>query len=528
MSKWVKVAGGGLLAGTAAALVMTLVMYLLRYLFGFATPAELFGDRIAPTFTANEFLGLLQKYGGYNQLKQTGAGSVLGGQLGAGMFGGLLYAIIVERDRRKAPERKWRFGISRRGWVFASTFALLFWIISLIVFWPVLEINYAGLPPARAEVATATGLLLSYASYAIALALFYRLLTGDEPLGRTATIGTPIKRRGFLLGGATAALAVAAGGLLYKLFQIATFSYDGTQYIGLDVQPITPNDKFYTVTKNVIDPRVGKSVWRLEMTGLVDRPRTYSFEELAQLPADDQETTLMCISNWVGGGLMSNAVWRGVPLKNLIEAAGPRPGTVEVMFRAVDGYTDTISIEKAMEPTTLVAFEMNGAPLPETHGYPARIISPGLFGEKSVKWVTRIELIDHDGKGFYEQQGWGPNFVIPTRARFDFPYYDQTIPMKLPVALKGIAFAGTRGISRVEVSTDGGGIWQDARLDYQSTPLTWVLWSLDWRPAEPGEYKLVVRATDGTGALQSAEDRGTAPEGATGYHRVTARIVPPE
>ncbi|HEX5732212.1 MAG TPA: molybdopterin-dependent oxidoreductase [Blastocatellia bacterium] len=501
----------GLLAGFIAALVMTFVMLVLRYLLGLATPAELFGDRIAPTFNPGEFLQLLQQFGGYNELKQAGAGSVLAGQIVVGTLGGLIYASLAGRGRR--------------GFIFACVFVGLFWIVSLIVLWPVLETSYLGLPPAWATITNATGLLLSYVSYGAALLFAYRFMTSNEPIKeRAITAGPPIKRRVFIASTAGVAVAAATFGLLYKLFQIATFSYDGKQYIGPEVQPITPTEDFYTVTKNVIDPEVARSVWRLEVTGMVEQPRDYSYADLRALPVTTQETTLMCISNWVGGGLMSNAVWRGVPLRSLIEAASPRAGVVEVMFRAVDGYTDTIPYEKAMEESTFVAYEMNEAPLTQTHGFPARIVVPGMYGEKSVKWVTRIELVDHDAKGFYEQQGWGPDFVVPTRSRFDFPYYDQEIKFQPAITLKGIAFGGDRGVSRVEVSTDGGRAWNEARIDYPGSRLTWALWSYDWRPASAGEYKLVVRATDGTGAPQIAEDRSTVPQGATGYHRVTVRL----
>jgi DMSO/TMAO reductase YedYZ molybdopterin-dependent catalytic subunit len=501
----------GLLAGFIAALVMTFVMALLRYLLGVATPAELFGDRIAPTFNPGEFLQLLQQFGGYNELKQAGAGSVLAGQIVVGTLGGLIYAYLVKRGRR--------------GFIFACVFVGLFWVVSLVVFWSVLETSYLGLPPAWATITNATGLLLSYASYGAALLFAYRFMTASQIAKERAPAAiTPVKRRVFIASTAGVAVAAATAGLLYKLFQIATFSYDGKQYIGPEVQPITPTEDFYTVTKNVIDPEVARSVWRLEITGLVDRPRDYSYTDLRALPVTTQETTLMCISNWVGGGLMSNAVWKGVPLRSLIEAASPRPGVVEVMFRAVDGYTDTIAFEKAMEQSTFVAYEMNDAPLTQTHGFPARIIVPGMYGEKSVKWVTRIELVDHDAKGFYEQQGWGPDFVVPTRSRFDFPYYDQAIKFQPAITLKGIAFGGDRGVTRVEVSTDGGSAWNEAKIDYPGSLITWALWSYDWRPARAGEYKLVVRATDGTGTLQIASERSTVPQGATGYHRVTVQL----
>ena len=217
---------------------------------------------------------------------------------------------------------------------------------------------------------------------------------------------------------------------------------------GEDVQPITPNDRFYTVTKNIVDPDPTTAVWRLEVGGLVDHPTTYTYAQIRALPSTTQETTLMCISNYLGGGLMSNAVWTGLPLRDLITAAGPRPGIAKVVLYGADGYTDTYPLAKALEPTTFVAYEMNGEPLPVRHGYPVRILTPGLFGEKSVKWVTRIELVDHDVKGFYEQQGWGPNFVIPIRTTFFVGDFVTPFTPGASIPIRGNAFAGNRGVAQ--------------------------------------------------------------------------------
>jgi DMSO/TMAO reductase YedYZ molybdopterin-dependent catalytic subunit len=522
---WFGVILVGALSGLAAAFAMALVMFLLRWLAGLPTPAELLGDRMAPRFNPNQFLALLQQYGGYNQLKQIGVGSVLGGQTVVATLGGLTLAVIERKGRSKVHAESPGGSVTKTGKLFVIAFVIVLWIATVVALWPVLSTSFLGLAPWLATVTTALGFLVSYSVYGIVLLVMTGLITGQPAATQPeATDQALMKRRTFLAAGATAALAAAAGAVLARLYQIAAFSYDGTQYIGSEVKPITPNDRFYTVTKNVVDPEVLKSLWRLQVTGSVERPRDYTFDDLGTLPSMEQETTLMCISNWVGGGLMSNAVWKGVPLRSLIEASGPRQGIYKVFFRAVDGYTDSILYEKAMNPTTMVAYQMNGAPLPPHHGYPVRVIVPGMFGEKNVKWVTRIELVDYDRKGFYETQGWGPTFIVPTRARFDFPYYDQTVPYASSIMLKGVGFGGDRGVSRVEVSTDGGSTWRDTLLDYPGTKLSWALWSYDWRPSGPGEYKLVVRATDGTGAVQTALDRGTAPDGATGYHRVTLRL----
>ena len=173
----------------------------------------------------------------------------------------------------------------------------------------------------------------------------------------------------------------------------------------------------------------------------------------------------MCISNGLDAGLISNAVWKGVPFRDLLDRASPFSGAARVRFHAVDNYTDTIPMEKAMQPTTLVAYEMNGVPLPHRHGYPVRMIVPGYFGEKHVKWLTRIELTTSDAKGFYENQGWGPDFVTPSRSRIDVPYHNSLFSLgKLsgPIEVKGMAYGGDRGISRVELSFDDEETWRDA------------------------------------------------------------------
>ena len=500
--------GAGLLAGLIAALTMTLALLLLRYLFGAATPSELVGDRIAPLLPVETFIDLLVRFGGYNNLKQMGVGSVIGGQLVVGALGGVFYAYAVERAAKRGGDR-------RPGRLFVGFFVGALWLLSLVLLWPVLGTSYVGLPPAQGTLANAGALLFAYALYGVALALLYRWISGPAKAGGEEAEAHPVGRRVLLVGGIGAVLALAAGGLLRRLYTLATFSYDGTQYKGPDVQAVTPNDRFYVVTKNVIDPDVTPSLWRLQVTGLVETPQTFRFEDLTAMPAVTQETTLRCISNEVGGGLMSNAVWKGVTLRSLIERAGPQPGVVEVLLHGVDNYTDTFAFEKAMDPATLVVYEMNGQPLPQKHGYPVRVIVPGLFGEKNVKWVTRIELVDTDAKGFYEQQGWGPNFVVPIAARFDQPENRKNLKLAeasaAGVPLKGVAHA-SRGVARVEVSLDDGKTWREAKIDYSRSPLAWALWSHDWRPDQPGEHKLAVAPPTIAARCRPTRNAGPSPK----------------
>ena len=185
----------------------------------------------------------------------------------------------------------------------------------------------------------------------------------------------------------------------------------------------------------------------------------------------------MCISNGLDAGLISNARWKGFRLRDFLESAMPLSKAARVRLHGVDNYTDTIPLEKAMDPATLLAYEMNGAALPDRHGYPLRVIVPGYFGEKHVKWLTRIELTTADAKGFYEAQGWGPDFITPTRSRIDVPDHESRFSLgKLsgPIEVKGIAYGGDRGISRVELSFDDGKTWKDAETYYPGTKLSWA------------------------------------------------------
>jgi DMSO/TMAO reductase YedYZ molybdopterin-dependent catalytic subunit len=169
---------------------------------------------------------------------------------------------------------------------------------------------------------------------------------------------------------------------------------------------------------------------------------------------------------------------------------------------------------------------MNGVDLPHRHGYPLRAIVPGYFGEKHVKWLTRIELTGADAKGFYETQGWGPDFITPTRSRIDVPEHDSRFAVHdLPIEIKGIAFGGDRGISRVEISDDDGETWDDANIHYPGTKLTWALWSYAWRPENVDDYTLVVRATDGEGAVQEWEEDRSPFSGATGFHKIVVHVA---
>ena len=508
--------GAGLLAGLIAGLFMTAAMLLLAWIFGVATPLVIFGDRLSVFIPADDFLSLMGRVGGYNNMKQLGVGSVVAGQLLVGGLGGMIYGLVIRRRGRN------RFAVS-------TIFFILLPLVALgILLWPVLGTHYHGLPIKTAMVATLAGLLAAFAVFERALVLLFRYLTRARVEINDQEFSPPIGRRALLTGGIGLLAAGGGAAVMRRLYELATFGYDGTQYKGRIVRPITPNDLFYCVTKNVVDPKVDVKLWKLEITGLVQTRATYTLERLQSLPAVEQETTLMCISNGLDAGLMSNAKWKGVPMKVLLAATSPLAGATKVRLHGVDNYTDTFPLEKALDPTTLVVYEMNGETLPDRHGFPARVIVPGYFGEKHVKWITRIEVADESAIGFYEKQGWGPDFIVPTRSRFDEPDNYSSFRSGVAasgIAVRGVAFGGDRGISRVEVSFDDAATWQEAKLDYPGTKLTWALWSYDWRPAGPNNYTLVVRATDGEGVVQELDEERPFKSGTTGFHKITVYVT---
>jgi DMSO/TMAO reductase YedYZ molybdopterin-dependent catalytic subunit len=286
------------------------------------------------------------------------------------------------------------------------------------------------------------------------------------------------------------------------------------------VPEITPNDSFYVVNEELIYPDIDPDTWSLSVGGQVERPYRLTYRQLTDMPAVEQFQTLECISNRIGGPLISTARWAGIPMPDLLKRAGVRPGAVEVVSRAVDGFADSIPLEDAMRRTTLVAIGMNGRVLPREHGFPARLLAPGYYGMKQPKWLGSIEVMNRPFTGYWEARGWIKEAVVRTMSRIDIPRPGSVAGV---VKVAGVAFAGDRGISRVEVSTDGGRTWGDAQLKTALSPFTWRLWRFRFTPLSPEPYELVVRATDGSGAVQT---RAVAPpeySGATGYHEVTVR-----
>ena len=283
---------------------------------------------------------------------------------------------------------------------------------------------------------------------------------------------------------------------------------------------ITSNDQFYIVSKNLFsDPTVNGASWSLVVNGEVEHPFSLTYQQLLALPMKQQYESLECVSNEVGGPYMSNALWEGVPLNDLLQRAGVRAGASKVVFYAADGYSDSIHLSKALEPTTLLAVRMNGATLPDGHGFPARMLVPGIYGMKHCKWLTRIEVVNNDYQGYWQQRGWSDEAPVRLTSRIDTPLTGVTLPANRPTYIAGVAFSGNKGISEVDISMDDGTSWQRATLKRPYSDLTWVLWELPWTPT-PGNHAIIVRAIDLDGNVQNPNPAPPLPNGSSGYHTI--------
>ncbi len=286
---------------------------------------------------------------------------------------------------------------------------------------------------------------------------------------------------------------------------------------------VTPTYLFYRIDINPIVPAVDSSTWTLTVKGQVNNPVTLTYEQIKAMPSVREYATLQCVSNKIGGDLISTALWKGVRLKDLLSRAQLKSGAKYIAFRCYDGYDVGIPLERGLLDGTILAYEMNMAPLTAEHGYPVRAIVPGLYGMMNPKWITEIEVVDDVYEGYWQRNGWT---AIPGQAPIGDRFLNldllniNIVPgQKLPIA--GVAFAGDRGISKVEVSTDGGVTWKSASIKDPLSNYTWVLWTAGFTPsAGPGNYKIVVRATDRTGNVQTADIRPPFPDGATGYHMI--------
>jgi DMSO/TMAO reductase YedYZ molybdopterin-dependent catalytic subunit len=288
---------------------------------------------------------------------------------------------------------------------------------------------------------------------------------------------------------------------------------------------VVPNADFYKIDTALFVPRVDPATWKLDVTGMVAHPLTFTYDELLAMPLYEQYVTIACVSNQVGDHLVGNALWTGVRLKDVLETAGVQPGATQIVGRSVDGFTVGFPTAWAMAPgrEPMIAVGMNREPLPADHGFPARLIVPGLYGYVSAtKWLASIELTTREAvDGYWVPLGWAKDAPILTQSRIDVPKSGATVdPGTVDIA--GVAWAPDRGIMAVEVRVDDGP-WQAARISRPISKATWVQWTLSWN-ATSGAHNLEVRATDGTADVQTDQLSDPAPDGARGHHRILVMV----
>ena len=288
---------------------------------------------------------------------------------------------------------------------------------------------------------------------------------------------------------------------------------------------VTDNRVFYRVDINPIPPQLDFDTWRLNVHGKVNNAQTLDKNSLLQLATVDEYGTLECVSNSINppAGLISNAKWTGVPLATLLKQTGLLADSKYVVFRCADGYTVGVPIERALEPGALLAYKMNDVMLPNEHGFPLRAIVPGIYGMMNAKWITEIEVTDQVYLGYWQERGWSNDARIKTTSIIYYPTSNVQVNSSTPIA--GVAFAGDRGISKVEVSVDGGNTWNEATLKPPRSPDSWVLWAYEWTPTATGTTNIIVRATDGQGQVQDPTVVQPFPNGASGYSTIQVTVA---
>ncbi|GAB3221313.1 sulfite oxidase [Glycomyces halotolerans] len=362
-----------------------------------------------------------------------------------------------------------------------------------------------------------------------ALRLLFRPNATEEP----AVPGRVVDRRGVLIALTGAGLAGAIGWRLSGTEEIDAArdavrlpapDSVGPRGEGLHVEGVTsyltPNADFYRVDTALVVPRVSPDDWALRVTGRVRRPLELSFQDLLGRELIEREITLSCVSNQVGGNLAGNARWLGAPLADLLAEAEPDPEADQVVGRSADGWTAGTPTEICMDGRdSMLAVGMNGEPLPLEHGFPVRMIVPGLYGYVSAtKWLVELELSSFaDFDPYWVRRDWAAEAPVKTCSRIDTPDPLKRVPVG-PVPVAGVAWAQHRGIERVEVRVDEG-LWNEAELAPVIGADVWRQWHWTWEAA-PGRHKLEVRATDGEGDTQTRERRTPFPDGATGWHSV--------
>jgi DMSO/TMAO reductase YedYZ molybdopterin-dependent catalytic subunit len=453
--------------------------------------------------------------------------------------GRLAYALT----RRRAP------GLARR-LVAAGAVAAALLAVTLLVILPVANLGVAARESSYTD-DILTQLVLTFALWAV----LWSVLSA-EPEVRAAADGVRVSRRSALqsIGWAVLGIGALAGvtGSLVDMFRTrkpsaaevasqeqkaadiiatqqpvqamqtatpvainaATVDFKQLEASGSLTSVLTLTKDFYHVSKNFTDPTVSSDGWELEIGGMVAAPLKLTYDDLLGRATTKNITTLCCISNELNGNLISTAEWTGVPLADLFAEAGIDPAAVDLKFSAADDYTESIPAALLKDRDILLVVGMNGEPLPDDHGFPARLIVPPIYGMKNVKWIHKIEAVDSDYMGYWQERGWSDTAIYQIWGRIDYPR-NKLVPG--PTVACGVASAGDRGVQRVEVSLDDAATWVDAELVQPlNDPFTWVRWAFPFE-AVTGSMKLTIRVTDGQGQVMEESERAPLPDGATGW-----------
>jgi DMSO/TMAO reductase YedYZ molybdopterin-dependent catalytic subunit len=475
----------------------------------------------------------------------------LAGQLGlvaATLVAGAAYGVILVVYDRYGARKAASIGLSRLEGLLAL--GLVPWLLFGLALFPFDGDALFGIASPFASTAEIWAfpfsLMLVQGIFAWIVSSRYRPQLG---VGKNAGLVQPqdMRRREFFEKGAIGILAVIGTlvglGGIGQLFPSSPQPTGGSQPIDLQDAPaifrdprlaslvaseVTPNQDFYRVAIDIIDPTVDASTWALLVDGLVNGPKSYSVQDMQSFPEASQYTTFECVSNQVNGNLISNAKWGGVKISDILaNAGGVQSGANYVVFYSVDGYSVGIPLSKAMMPDSLLAYHMNDETLPVRHGYPLRAVIPGLYGMMSAKWINRISVIGSVYDGYWQTRGWTNNATIYTETFIVFPSASSVSISQNggSIIVAGYAFAGNRGVSKVEVSFDNGKTWQQAELKSPLSIETWALWAYEWKPSSAGSYGIIARATDGTGQVQTSASTGTFPNGATGYASALVQVT---
>ncbi|MGZ3639055.1 MAG: molybdopterin-dependent oxidoreductase, partial [Ktedonobacterales bacterium] len=539
------------LLAVAFALVVTLVA---QVWLGILSPAQIFGDRLTLLIPLPIFSRFLTLFG--SNAKHLYFLALIVGEGALTVLVGLLYLRLRARfvanrlavSGRDAPDA------SVPAYWEALIIVLALWLLSAGIVAPLLGGGFFG---ANLEGGVVGVFLIELIPNGIFALLFIRLLRRELAAAPVASAGSAdlspdgsLPRRALLRQAGTVVAVVGAGFLAWEFINGAfnsllggggqtrraqlhlgnvpdrivpppTPTYGPWTSVGGQTPEVTSASQFYYVSKNLAsDPTIQQASWRLNIKGLVGQPYSLSYDDLLALPTVERFHTLECISNEVGGDLISNARFTGVSLADVLNRAGIQSGASEMIFRAADGYSDSLHLSQALNPQSLIAYRINGEPLPAAHGFPARLLIPGLYGMKNGKWLTELEAGSGGYTGYWEQQGWTREARVKTMARIDTPH-DSDLLLRKAMFIAGVAYATDRGIARVEITTDAGETWQPATLRRPLGNLTWTLWEFPWTPPASGSYVLAARAIDLDGRVQTPALADPLPDGSSGYHAIS-------